>query len=140
MSILSNSCSGEYHVKKNFNEEKAVITFTAEELEGVPADVVSGYTKRTDESGKEVFDVTYKTPDIFPIVRSIRSMLRCRELMTAPCISSNLHKTRKLGGALSKDMKIVYRSIHPFWIGSLNFAARLLHCLGMTRGLTIARK
>jgi hypothetical protein len=45
-----------------------VITFTAEELKGVPKDVVSGYTKRTTEDGKEVSDATYKTPDIFPIV------------------------------------------------------------------------
>lgn len=45
-----------------------MITFTAEELKGVPEDVVSGYIKRTDDSGKEVYDVTYKTPDIFPIV------------------------------------------------------------------------
>jgi Zn-dependent oligopeptidase len=29
---------------------------------------VSGYTKRTTEDGKEVYDVTYKTPDIIPVV------------------------------------------------------------------------
>jgi metallopeptidase MepB len=52
---------------KNFNEENAVITFTAEELEGVPKDVISGYTKRTED--KEVYDVTYKTPDIFPVFK-----------------------------------------------------------------------
>ncbi|KAI0074009.1 Metalloprotease [Panus rudis PR-1116 ss-1] len=54
---------------KNFNEENGVITFTLEELEGVPADVISGYTKRTDEKLNEVYDVTYKTPDIFPIFK-----------------------------------------------------------------------
>lgn len=43
------------------------MSFTLEDLKGVPADVISGYTKRTDE-GKEVYDVTMKTPDIFPIV------------------------------------------------------------------------
>src|SRR6266540_1562383 len=53
---------------------QAVISFTLEELKGVPKDVVSGYTKRTTEDGKEVYDVTYKTPDIFPIVRIY---LRC---------------------------------------------------------------
>ncbi|KAG6850281.1 hypothetical protein H0H93_015538 [Arthromyces matolae] len=45
-----------------------VITFTEEELKGVPKDVVSGYTKRT-EDGQEVFDVTFKTPDIFPVFK-----------------------------------------------------------------------
>ncbi|KAL0067865.1 metalloendopeptidase [Marasmius tenuissimus] len=53
---------------KNFNEENASISFTAKELEGVPQDVVSGYTKRADES-TEVYDVTYKTPDIFPVFK-----------------------------------------------------------------------
>ncbi|KAL4250649.1 peptidase M3 family protein [Abortiporus biennis] len=54
---------------KNFNEEKGVITFTLEELKGVPEDVISGYTKRTDDAGKEVYDVTHKTPDIFPVFK-----------------------------------------------------------------------
>lgn len=45
-----------------------MITFTEEELKGVPPDVVSGYTKRTSQDGKEVYDVTYKYPDIFPVV------------------------------------------------------------------------
>ncbi|KAJ7095922.1 metallopeptidase MepB [Mycena belliarum] len=53
---------------KNFNEENGVISFTKDELEGVPADVISGYTKRT-EGSTEVYDVTYKTPDIFPIFK-----------------------------------------------------------------------
>ncbi|KAJ7935586.1 metallopeptidase MepB [Mycena leptocephala] len=53
---------------KNFNEENGVISFTKEELDGVPADVISGYTKRT-EGSTEVYDVTYKTPDIFPIFK-----------------------------------------------------------------------
>ncbi|KAJ7069838.1 metallopeptidase MepB [Mycena amicta] len=53
---------------KNFNEEKGVISFTKEELDGVPADVVSGYTKRT-EGTTELYDVTYKTPDIFPVFK-----------------------------------------------------------------------
>ncbi|KAG6806558.1 hypothetical protein H0H92_010854, partial [Tricholoma furcatifolium] len=45
-----------------------VVTFTEEELKGVPKDVVSGYTKRTQDE-KTVYDVTFKTPDIFPIVK-----------------------------------------------------------------------
>ncbi|KJA24053.1 hypothetical protein HYPSUDRAFT_53952 [Hypholoma sublateritium FD-334 SS-4] len=53
---------------KNFNEENAVISFTEEELKGVPKDVISGYSKRT-EGDKELYDVTYKTPDIFPVFK-----------------------------------------------------------------------
>jgi metallopeptidase MepB len=53
---------------KNFSEENGLVTFTLEELEGVPADVISGFTKRT-EGSKEFYDVTYKTPDIFPVFK-----------------------------------------------------------------------
>ncbi|KAJ7212164.1 metallopeptidase MepB [Mycena pura] len=53
---------------KNFNEECGVISFTKEELDGVPADVISGYAKRT-EGTIELYDVTYKTPDIMPIFK-----------------------------------------------------------------------
>lgn len=43
------------------------MSFTLEQLKGVPEDVVSGYTKR-EEDGKTLYDVTFKTPDIFPLV------------------------------------------------------------------------
>lgn len=33
----------------------------------MPTDVISGYSKRS-EDGKELFEVTFKTPDIFPVV------------------------------------------------------------------------
>ncbi|KAJ7134561.1 hypothetical protein C8R44DRAFT_770807 [Mycena epipterygia] len=49
-------------------EFDGVISFTKDELDGVPADVISGYTKRT-EGSTELYDVTYKTPDIFPIFK-----------------------------------------------------------------------
>lgn len=36
---------------------------------GVPEDMDYGYLERTNHSRKEVYDVTYKTPGISPIVR-----------------------------------------------------------------------
>ncbi|KAL1689134.1 hypothetical protein GGG16DRAFT_93984 [Schizophyllum commune] len=62
---LSQTC---LQFSKNFNEENEVISFTEEELKGVPKDVISGYKKRT-EGDKTVYDVTYKTPDIFPVFK-----------------------------------------------------------------------
>ncbi|KZT23430.1 metallopeptidase MepB [Neolentinus lepideus HHB14362 ss-1] len=62
---LSQTC---LDFSKNFNEEKGVVTFTLDELKGVPADIVSGYTKRTENS-VDVYDVTHKTPDIFPLFK-----------------------------------------------------------------------
>ncbi|EJD32446.1 zincin [Auricularia subglabra TFB-10046 SS5] len=51
--------------QKNCNEEKGRIAFTPEELEGIPADVLSGYTKRDD--GK--LELTFKTPDVMPLFK-----------------------------------------------------------------------
>ncbi|KAL0960667.1 hypothetical protein HGRIS_005696 [Hohenbuehelia grisea] len=62
---LSQAC---LEFSKNFNEENGVVSFTEEELKGVPKDVISGYKKRTEDS-KELYDVTFKTPDIFPIFK-----------------------------------------------------------------------
>ncbi|TBU62281.1 metallopeptidase MepB [Dichomitus squalens] len=62
---LSQTC---LQFSKNFNEENGVVTFTLDELKGVPEDVISGYTKRT-EDGKDVYDITFKTPDILPVFK-----------------------------------------------------------------------
>ncbi|KAI9567715.1 hypothetical protein HD554DRAFT_2205377 [Boletus coccyginus] len=54
---LSDAC---LTFRKNFNEENG------HELEGVPEDVISGYTQRT-EGDRVLYDVTFKTPDIWPL-------------------------------------------------------------------------
>jgi len=54
--------------QKNFNEESGHISLTLEELDGVPQDVISGYDKR-EENGKTLYDVKFKTPDIFPVFK-----------------------------------------------------------------------
>ena len=46
-----------------------MISFTKEELKGIPSDVVSGYNKRPVEGSEDVYDVTFKTPDIFPLFK-----------------------------------------------------------------------
>lgn len=79
---------------------QGVITFTAEQLKGVPQDVISGYTKRT-EGSQEVYDVTYKTPDIFPIV-SLFVFLPHSTLREKNYLSSNLRKTQKHARKLRK--------------------------------------
>ncbi|KAJ7599941.1 hypothetical protein C8J56DRAFT_3565 [Mycena floridula] len=53
---------------KNANEQKGFVSFTAAELDGVPKDVISGYTQRT-EDGKTLYDITFKRPDITPVFR-----------------------------------------------------------------------
>lgn len=65
------------------------ISFTLEELDGVPQGVISGHGKR-DENGKTIYDVKFKTPDIFPIVRFPSSSLPWRpslmqSLSSNPC-------------------------------------------------------
>ncbi|KAI0771258.1 Metalloprotease [Trametes elegans] len=62
---LSQTC---LEFSKNYNEENGVVTFTLDELKGIPSDVISGYTKRKD-GDKEVYDVPFKTTDIFPLFK-----------------------------------------------------------------------
>ena len=62
---LSNLC---IQFAKNFDEENGFLLFTREELDGVPDDVVSGYTP-VEEGGVTKHKVTHKTPDIFPLLK-----------------------------------------------------------------------
>jgi hypothetical protein len=46
------------------------VTISAAGLEGVPADVLAGYTKRAAEDGSgDVYDISFRTVDMIPIVR-----------------------------------------------------------------------
>lgn len=96
---------------KNFNEENGVITFTEEELKGVPKDVISGYTKRT-EGSQEVYDVTYKTPDIFPVFkfaenpetrRRAQEGHESRLAVNVPLLNKALDLRRQITGLLGYD-------------------------------------
>ena len=124
---------------KNYNEEKVlqsftmtfahlsevfqgVVSFTLKELEGVPADVVSGYTKRI-EGPNEVYDVTFKTPDIFPVVR-IASVLRTTYLNGAS-FSSNLLRILRRADAHTKAMKLDWKLMCHFSAKPLIFVAKL---------------
>ncbi|KAN0082402.1 hypothetical protein V8E55_008197 [Tylopilus felleus] len=56
---------------QNFNEESMSagrIAFTREQLYGVPEDVISGYTQRT-EGDTVLYEVTFRTPGIFPLFK-----------------------------------------------------------------------
>lgn len=43
------------------------VSFIPDELKGIPEDVLSGYTKR-EANDKTFYDVSFKRPDIFPLV------------------------------------------------------------------------
>ncbi|GAA5990167.1 hypothetical protein JCM10908_005855 [Rhodotorula pacifica] len=58
----------EVEFQRACNEEKGFLLFTKEELEGVPEDVVSGYTT-VEEGGVTKYKVTHKTPDIVPLFK-----------------------------------------------------------------------
>ncbi|GAA6061578.1 hypothetical protein JCM10212_004328 [Sporobolomyces blumeae] len=59
----------EIDFQKNCNEEAGFILFTADELKGVPEDVVAGYDK-VEEDGVEKYKMTFKTPDYTPVIKS----------------------------------------------------------------------
>lgn len=58
----------EVEFQRACNEEKGFLLFTKEELEGVPEDIVSGYTT-VEEDGVTKYKVTHKTPDIVPVFK-----------------------------------------------------------------------
>ncbi|BGP09572.1 metalloendopeptidase [Rhodotorula toruloides] len=58
----------EIEFQRACNEENGFLLFTKEELEGVPADVLSGYDE-VEEGGVKKLKVTHKTPDITPIFK-----------------------------------------------------------------------
>lgn len=93
---------------KNFNEEKGFVSFTLEELKGVPEDVISGYPKRT-EGSKELYNVMHKTPDIFPVFKYAKSSETRRRAwesfdarleLNAPLFDRALELRRKIAALL----------------------------------------
>lgn len=55
---------------KNLGEQNEFILFTLEELKGVPESVIEQFEKVKDEFGIEKLKVTYKYPDIFPVLKN----------------------------------------------------------------------
>ncbi|XDT38707.1 Peptidase family M3 [Nakaseomyces glabratus] len=58
---------------KNLGEQKEYILFTAEELKGVPESVIEQFEKDNDEFGIQKLKVTYKYPDIFPVLKNAQN-------------------------------------------------------------------
>ncbi|GAA99855.1 uncharacterized protein L969DRAFT_43352 [Mixia osmundae IAM 14324] len=53
--------------QNNCNQDKEFIDFTADELKGVPEDVIAGFSKSKDDSSK--LRMTFKTPDYLPVIK-----------------------------------------------------------------------
>jgi hypothetical protein len=61
-------------LQRNFNEENGHVTVPATGLDGVPSDVIAGYTKRVAEDGSDVYDIPFRTVDMMPIVSRERAL------------------------------------------------------------------
>lgn len=57
---------------KNSNEESDFIVFTAEQLDGVPQDTIDQY-ETIDEDGVKKYKMTYKYPDLFPVLKHAKN-------------------------------------------------------------------
>ncbi|KAH9820636.1 metallopeptidase MepB [Melampsora americana] len=93
---------------KNQNEETGKIWFTPAELEGVPEDILSGFTKSDD--GK--LAMTFKTPDYVPVIKFAKNPLtrkrafegyENRTAMNVPIMDKILALRRKAAHILKKD-------------------------------------
>ncbi|CCE63486.1 hypothetical protein TPHA_0E03970 [Tetrapisispora phaffii CBS 4417] len=59
---------------KNLGEQNEFVAFTKEELEGVSDDVMKQFETYTDEqTGEQKFKVTFKYPDIFPVLKTAKN-------------------------------------------------------------------
>lgn len=117
----------------NVRSWQGVISFTEEELKGVPKDVVSGYTKRA-EGDIEFYDVTFKTPDIFPVVSHIESSTSLFQQVKFKT-SLNLLKIRKPVKKLKKVMKRDLLQMSLFLTGLWLSAVKSLPFLGTKLGV-----
>lgn len=65
--------------QKNLNEENGGLWFTAEELDGVPEDVLDGLQKGTGENEGKL-RLTFKYPDLFPTLKFAKNADTRRKL------------------------------------------------------------
>ncbi|KAI0050406.1 metallopeptidase MepB [Auriscalpium vulgare] len=94
--------------RKNCNEGAGSISFTLEELKGVPDDYVNDFTKR-EEGGKEVYDVLLKSTEIYPVIqnadnpetrRRAQESFGCRLPQNVPLLERALELRRKIAALL----------------------------------------
>ncbi|KAI8969619.1 Metalloprotease [Trametes punicea] len=94
--------------EQNFNEEKGSVTFTLEELKGVPEDAICSFKKRIG-GDKEVHEVTFKMPDFGPVTgnaenpetrRIIYEAFENRLAVNVPVLSKVLDLRRRIAKLL----------------------------------------
>lgn len=68
--------------QKNLNEESGSIWFTAEELDGVPADLLESWEKGKGENEGKI-KLTFKYPDLFPTLKFAKNAETRRKLLIA---------------------------------------------------------
>ncbi|KZV76419.1 Metalloprotease [Peniophora sp. CONT] len=63
---------------KNYRSKNGSLEFTEDELKGVPATVISGYSK-SEKDGRELYTVTHRQPDVLPVLKYAQvPKTRCR--------------------------------------------------------------
>lgn len=69
---------------QNLGEQKEFIAFTKEQLIGVSDDTMDQFERFTsEETGEEMYKVTFKYPDIFPVMRTAKSPDTRKAALTA---------------------------------------------------------
>jgi hypothetical protein len=121
----------------HFGREQGKIIFTLEELEGVPPDVVSGYTKRTEDS-RELYDITFKEPDISPVVSLA---LACATLVhILHPHSLNTPRIPRLVASRGKSTKTDWRLTFPFSRKCSHYAVKSRNSSATRLGSTTSPK
>lgn len=88
---------------KNCNEENGHLEFSAEELEGVPESVLEQFEK-VDKDGVEKFKVTFKYPDILPVLKYAKN-----QETRKTALIENQNKVPQNAEILDKIVRIRYQ-------------------------------
>lgn len=88
---------------KNLNEENGFLAFTAAQLDGVPDSVMDQFDK-IDDNGVEKFKVTFKYPDILPVLKYAKN-----EQTRKTALVENQNKVPQNAEILDKIVRIRYQ-------------------------------
>lgn len=104
---------------QNLSEESGFLLFTREQLDGVPDDVVSGFEKVEDSDGTVKYKMTFKYPDLFPVLKYAKNA----ETRKA-AFSADQSKVPENAGILIEAVKIRAELSHL--LGYKNFSEYVL--------------
>ncbi len=102
----------EVEYQKNINEDKSVVLFTEQELDGLSADKIASFKK--DKSGKLI--VTTKAPDYVAVMKSVKNGEVRRQMNFAYSQRGGDRNLKLLSNAIELRQKIANQVKYGNWV------------------------